>query len=161
NHAELLAAVAGEQVFAPHDAADTRRQLAQREVARQVPQLVVDILEKVDVKQQKCQRPGVAAGTDQFAVEEFHQVALVVNLGQGIDNGQPVNLFVVLGFDVAAGQEAVNAVANPQIIAVVYQDGAGDRPVVDKRAVGAYQVGDEYAVLRRLNARMLARHRVV
>ena len=54
----------------------------------------------------------------QLAVEELEQVALVVDLREAVDDRQPVDLLVVLRLDVAAGEEAVDAVADPQIVAV-------------------------------------------
>ena len=72
------------------------------------------------------QRPLVPGGAGQLAVEEFEQVPLVVDLRQGVDDRQPVDLLVILGFDVAAGEEAVDAVADPEVIAVV-ERWCGDR----------------------------------
>ena len=75
-------------------------------------QLVVDRLEPVDVEQDDRQRPLVPGRAGQFAVQEFDQVALVVDLREAVDDRQAVDFFVVLGLDVAAGEEAEDAVAD-------------------------------------------------
>ena len=98
---------------------------------------------------------------DQLAVEELRQVALVVDLGQAVEDREPVDLLVVLGLDVAAGQEAVDAVADAQVVAVLEQPGSVELLVVDERAVGALQVADVVASSVRLDAGVAARDGVV
>src|SRR5439155_20397694 len=93
-------------------------QLPQCEVAAEVAEVVVDRLEKVDVEEDEGQRPLVPGRSGQLAVDELEQVALVVDLRQAVDDRQPINLFVILRFDVAAREEAVNAVADAEVVAV-------------------------------------------
>ena len=47
-------------------------------------------------------------------LEVFEEVAVVVQPGEGVEDRQPVEFLVILGLDVAAGQEAEQAVAHPQ-----------------------------------------------
>src|SRR5262245_19574352 len=155
---ELLAAVAREQVLAAHHLLDAPGQLAQGEVAAQVPELVVDPLEPVDVHQHQRQRPGVPDGPQDFALEELVEVPGVGDLGQGVDDRQPVDLLVVVGLDVAAGQVAEDAIADAQVVAVAHRDRvAGERLlVVHIRAVGALHVEDEELLADLLNADVAA-----
>src|SRR5437868_5832426 len=101
--------------------------------------LVVDALEAVEIVHNERQRPAVASRSRQLAVKELEQVALVVGVGQGINNRQAINFLVVFGFHVAAGQEPVNAIADAKVIAIL-ELGYGGRHVVDKRAIGALQI---------------------
>ena len=136
------------------------RQLAQRQVAGQVAHGVVDHLEMVDVEEDQRQRPAVPRRAVDLALEVVHQVPLVVQAGQRVVDRQPVQLLVVLGLDVAAGQEAVQAVADAEIIAVG-QRGVLRGRVVDERPVGALQVGDHVAVDVQVEPRVTARDRMV
>ena len=86
HHGELLAAVAGEKLFLANDGLHASSHLAEREVAAQVAQLVVDLLETVEVEQHQRQRPAIARRTSQLAVEELQQVALVEDLGKCVDD---------------------------------------------------------------------------
>ena len=117
-------------------------------------------LEAVDVEHDQRQRPAVAGRARQLAVEELQQVALVVDVGQGVDDGQAVDFLVVLGLDVAAGQEAVDAVADAQVIAVL-ELADGGRHVVDEGAVGALQIDGVVAVGAGLDAGVAARDGMV
>ena len=81
-----------------HDA----RELLQHEVAGQVAVHVVDALEVVDVEHEDREVALVAAAADDLALERLVEVALVVDLRETIDDGHPVDLFVVLRLDVGA-----------------------------------------------------------
>src|SRR5690606_24675850 len=100
---ELFAAVAGEDFVAADALLDDLGELAQDVVAREVAALVVDALEEVDVEHDEAEGAGVAARPDELALEGLEQVALVVDLGETIDDGHPVDFFVVLGLGVCAG----------------------------------------------------------
>src|SRR5205823_1609333 len=78
-------------------------------------------LETIDVEEDQRQRAMVPRRAGQLAVEELHQVALVVDAGEGIDDGQAIDFFMVFRFDVAAGKEAIHTVADAQIIAVLHR----------------------------------------
>src|SRR5262249_21726948 len=82
------------------------------------------------------------------------------DLRQAVDDRQPVDFLVVIGLDVAAGQEAVDAVAHPQVVAVLELAHRGRR-VVDEGAVGALQVDGVVAVGARLDAGVAAGDGVV
>ena len=78
---ELLAAVAGGQVDAPaaglRDAGDAR----QGDVARLVPERVVEALELVAVHEQQAHLVVVAPGALELLVQTFVQIAVVVEAG--------------------------------------------------------------------------------
>ena len=67
---------------------------------------------------------------------------------------------MVFRFHVAARQEAINAIADAEIIAVLQLLHAR-RHIVHKGAVGALEIDGEVAFHAGLNAGMPARHRVV
>ena len=60
----------------------------------------------------------VAARADDLALEGLEQVALVVDLRETIDDGHPVDLFVVLRLDVGAGEELEDGRADLDAVAV-------------------------------------------
>ena len=136
NQGEFFAAVAGKQFFLADNGLDDGRQLAQRKVAAQVAVLLINRFEVIDVKKQQRQRSLVPRRPGQLPVEELHEVALVVDFGQGVDDGEAINLLVVLRLDVAAGQEAINAIADAEIVAVAKPLRLG-RHVVNEGAVRA------------------------
>ena len=117
-------------------------------------------LEAVDVDHDQRQRPAIAAGAGQLAVEKLEEVALVVDVGQGVDDGQAIDFLVILALDVAAREEAIDAVADAQIIAVLELVHRG-RHVVDEGAVGALQIDGVVAVGAGLDAGMAARDGMV
>src|SRR5256885_9155992 len=51
----------------------------------------------------------------------------VVDVGQSVHDRQPVNLLVVVGLDVPAGEELVDAIPDPQVIAVLQPERRLDR----------------------------------
>jgi len=79
---------------------------------------IVDVLEMIDVVNQQRQLATIALRTGQFTLEVLHKITLVVNLSEAVDCGQPVDLFVVGVFDIAAGEELENRPANLDQIAV-------------------------------------------
>src|SRR5438105_9166987 len=84
---EFFAAVTGEQFFLADHGLDDSRQLAQRKVAAKVAVLLINRFEVIDVKKQQRQRSLVPRRPGQLPVEELHEVALVVDFGQGVDDG--------------------------------------------------------------------------
>ena len=72
--------------------ADAARALAQRLVAGQVPEAVVDLLEVVEVDDQQARRLALAAGARQLGREHVAEVAAVGELGQHVDAAQPLGL---------------------------------------------------------------------
>src|SRR5262249_21952488 len=131
---EFLAAVTGEQLLLAHARLDAGRQLAEHEIAAEVAHLVVDRLEAVEVEHDDGQRPAVALRARQLPVEELQQITLVVDLGQSVDDGEAVDLLVIFGLDVAAGEEAIDAIADTKIVAVLELANGGGH-VVDEGAV--------------------------
>ena len=121
---------------------------------------VVDGLEAIDVELGQLQGPMIAGGARQLAVEEFHQIALVMDFREGVDDRQTIDLFVVFGLDVAAGEKAINAIADAQVIAI-FELAHGRRCIVDKGAVGALQVDGIVAVGSREDAGVAAGYGMV
>src|SRR5262249_24613652 len=74
---------------------------------------------------------------------------------------EPVDLFVVLRLDVAAREEAIDAIADAQVVAVVQRHRTLDHPVVDECAVGAAQVGYADVAGFRVHAAVLSGNRVI
>ena len=68
---------------------------------------------------------------------------------------------MVLRFDIPTGEIAVQAVADPQIVAVFQEARIVELLVVDERAVSAVLVRNVVAFHARLNARVLAGNRVI
>jgi hypothetical protein len=71
------------------------------------------------------------------AFQSLYEVALVVDLGQTIDDGHAVDLFVVLCFGVRAGEELQNRGAHFDAIPIVQLDFAWDLILVHVGAVRA------------------------
>src|SRR5206468_1609651 len=72
-----------------------------------------------------------------------------------------INLFVVFGLDVTAGEEPVEAVPDPQVIPIPQRAGLLPQ-IVDERPIGAGQVGDfELAVVAADDLGVLPGHRRV
>src|SRR5580704_3454667 len=86
---------------------------------------------------------------------------MIVRLGQGIDDREPVDFFVVFSLDIAPGEEAIDAVADAQTVAVLKGGGPFNHAIVDKGAVGAAQIGNGDAALRRFDTSMATRNSVV
>ncbi len=125
-----------------------------------MPQVVVDDLEAVNIDHDQRQGALVARRTGDLAVEEFEEVALVERLGESVHDREAIDLLVILRLDIAADEEAVNAIADAEVVAVLeLVHRRGD--VVDVRAVGALQVHRIVAVGARLNAGVSARHRMI
>src|SRR5688572_23252888 len=107
-----------------------------------MPVAVVHVLEVIDVEHQAAELAIVAAGAHDVAFESFLQVALVVDLRQAIDDGHTVDLFVVLGFCIGAGQELQDGRAHLDAVAVLQRLFAGYLLFVDVGTVGAALVDD-------------------
>ena len=103
----------------------------------------------------------MSIGPYEFAIEELQERPVVVGLGQGVDNREPVDFFVILGLDVAACEKSIDAVADAQTIAVAQWCRAFDHAIIDKCAVGAAQIADGDAALGGLDAGMATRNRVI
>ena len=114
----------------------------------------------VDIEEDDRQGPVVPRRAVDLALEVVHQVALVVQAGQGIEDRQPVQLLVVIGLDIAAGQEAVQAVADPEVVAIG-QRGLFRGRVVDEGPVGAFQVRGQITVDVQVEPRVAARDREI
>ena len=156
---ELLAAVAGEHFLFAHARAHAPRQLLEHVVAGEVPVLVVDLLEVVDVEHHQRQRPLVARAARDLLLEVLDEVALVERLRQTVDDGHAVDLLVVGGLDVAADEELEDRVADLEEIAVT-QGVLRDLRVVDVAAVGRAEVLHRPARAGARDLGVAARHRV-
>ena len=83
-----------------------------------------------------------------------------MDVGQGVDDREAIDFLVIFVLDVAAHEEAIDAVADAQIIAVLeLVHGSGH--VVDEGAVGALQIDGVIAVDAGLNAGVPARHGMI
>src|SRR5262245_21347681 len=123
--------------------------------------VVVDRLEVIDVEHHQRQRPIMSVTADDLPFQELGEIPAVVNLSQGIQNRQSVNLFVVFRLDVPAGEEPVNAVADSQIVSVT-QGRVLFAVVIDEGSVGAAEIGDGVlAVGRAYDVRVVSRDGVV
>ena len=94
--------------------------------------------------------------TYDLAIQELRHVALVVDLGQAVEDGEPVDLLVILGLNISAGQVAVDAVPDSQIIAVLEQPGRIELLVVHERPIRALLIEDKETFLIGLDAGMAA-----
>ena len=137
-----------------------RRQFPQAIVPSQMSVLIVEGLEMVDIEHNDREGPAVPRRASQLPIQELQQIAFIVRFRQGVNNRQAINFLVVFRFQVAAGQEAIDAVAHPQIVAVL-QAIHGHLLVVDEGAVGALQIDGVIAVGAGLNPGMAARHGVI
>ena len=95
------------------------REILQHRITGQVAVRVVDLLEVIDVEHHERQRMAVAARDRDLALEELHEEALVVDPGHPVLDGHVVDRFVVRALDVAAREELVDRVAEPDLVAVV------------------------------------------
>ncbi len=157
---ELLAAVAREHLVAPDALLDDARDLLEHVVAGEVAVHVVDLLEVVDVEHQEAQVARVAARAHELLVEGLEQVPLDVHLRQTIDDGHPVDLFVVLRLDVLPAQELEDGGADLDAVAVAEARLAHDLLVVDVRAVGRPVVDAPPGAAALLEVRVPARDAV-
>src|SRR5262249_31790925 len=96
-------------------------------------------------------------GARYLPIEKLVEEALVVDLGQSIDNGEPVNLLVIFRLDIAPGKKAKDAVPNAQVVAG-FELRSRRGYVVNKSAVGALQIDGRIHVGRAINPRMAARN---
>ena len=96
---ELFAAIAREAILAADAALHEGRDLAQDVVTGEMPEVVVDPLETVDVHEHQGESATVPGTAGHLPFEELEQVTLVVDLGEPIDDGEPVDLLVILRLD--------------------------------------------------------------
>ena len=54
----------------------------------------------------------------QFPVEIFEQIALVMALGESVDDREPIDFFVIFCFEIAAAKKTIDAIADAQIFTV-------------------------------------------
>ena len=95
---ELLAAVARGDVDAGADVrAEDAADLSEHEVARRVPEAVVEVLEVVDVDHEQRQRQAVALGAGDLLVEALVEVAVVVEPREAVGDGLPLERAVQRG----------------------------------------------------------------
>src|SRR5882724_9784249 len=158
NKAQLFSTVASQALFAPGSRTEDGAELAKHEVTTEVAVLVVDLLEMVDVQQEDGEWPAVSGRTRHLALEELHQVALVVQQRKSIRDGEPVDGLVVLRLHLAAlvgGEELQNGRAQPHEVPGTKQAFTGHLLVVHEGAVGGAAVADKVAALARVNRAVL------
>src|SRR5262249_26128952 len=154
------AAVAREHFVPPDATLNDARQLLQNEIARQMAVHVVDLLEMVEVEHQKTELAGMSPRAENLAFERLVEVTLVMDLRETIDDGHPVDLFVVLALDVGAGEVLEDGGAELHAIAVRQSDLTSNLLVVHVRAVRRSVVDDEPAFASLFEMRVTARDRV-
>jgi hypothetical protein len=84
----------------------------------------------------------VPVAARQLALERLFEVAAVEDLGEPVDGGEPVDLVVVGGLDVPAGDELEDGAPDLHQVAVAHHELAGDGLVVDVAAIGRAEVFD-------------------
>ncbi|HAL26698.1 MAG TPA: hypothetical protein DCP25_08170 [Chloroflexi bacterium] len=94
---ELVTPVAGRDVLHPHAPADDPTERAQHCVAGKVPVRVIDPLQAVDVEVRHRERCRAALGTRDLLLEAAVEVAVVVNAGERVRVGRPLQSLVQLG----------------------------------------------------------------
>ena len=94
------------------------RDRLQHVVTGEVAVGIVYPLEMVDIEHDEREIPAVALGPPHLAFQGLEKVALVVDLGESVDSGEPVDLFVVGAFDVVAGQKLEDATTDFDEVAV-------------------------------------------
>src|SRR6185503_2775617 len=90
-HAKLVAPVARDRIVSAHAPGDELRHLAQSMVARQVPVVVVDALESIDVENDEAKRSTVTARTPEFSLELVFEVFSAVDLGEVVRHLKPAD----------------------------------------------------------------------
>ena len=122
NDRKLLAAVASGQLVDANVSFDAMGHFAaENVVAGKMAVLIVDRLEVIDVEHHERWRPLEPLGPHHLAVQKLHQITLVVNFGQRLDDRELVNDHMIARLDVTAGKEAEDAIADAEIVAVVEQ----------------------------------------
>ena len=157
---KLFTAVTSEHFIAANPCLNDARDFLQHVVAGEMTVDVVDALEVIDVEHEHRQLSFVALAADDLAFECFVEVALVVDLRETIDDGHPVDFFVVLSFDVRAGEVLENRRANLDTVAIFQDNLARDLLVVAVGAVGAPIIDEHPCVTLLLELRVSARNAV-
>jgi hypothetical protein len=120
---------------------------------------VVHLLEMIDVEDDERDRAAVAHGAGHLALEHLIEEALVVHVGQAIEDRQPIDLLVVGSLDVGAGEKLHHRFTEADDVAVI-ELAPLDELVVHEGAVGRAQVLDPPVVAAANEASVAARHGV-
>src|SRR2546422_8435181 len=122
---------------------------------------VIHLLEMVDVQEEDGEWPAVSGCTGHLALEELHQVPLVVELCESIGDGEPVYRLVVLHLDPATmvgREELEDDGPDPQEVASAKQPFTVQFLVVHERPVRRAGVADNVPVLASMNRAVLPRN---
>lgn len=160
HHCEFFAADAGDQILLAYVALEHIGQLAEHAVAGEVPVLIVDPLEQVDVDHAQRQGSLVTLGAGDFLVEELGEMTPVTETGQGVVGRQLVDLFVVSGFDRGVTDELQDHLAERDVITVL-EHYFKDLLLVHPGGVGRTEVCDAVIVTFSPEPTMPARHALV
>ncbi len=142
---ELVPADPRQHLLRPHHLPRQRGHVLEQEVAAQVAVAVVDLLEFVEVEEDQRQRPPVAHGARELALDLLVVLPLVPDLGQAVARHQVVDRLVVGGLDVLLVEELEVDGRGLEAVAALEHRPPVDEAAVDVGAVGAPQVleGDE------------------
>ena len=157
---EFFTAVPSKHFVATNASLNDTRDFFEHVVACEMTVHVVDAFEVIDVEHQNAQFAFVSSTANEFSFERFVQVTLVVDLGETIDDGHPINFFVVLRFDVGAREILEDRRANLHAIAVFQDNLARDLFVVAVGAVGAAIIDDDPRITLLSELRMSTRNAV-
>ena len=94
HHQELFAAVPHDGVALAQHGLGRLGDGLEQPVAGLVPEGVVGGLEVIDVEEQQAQRFAATDGSAEVLAEPFEPEAAVVETGQGVDGGHPLEAFV-------------------------------------------------------------------
>lgn len=142
---KFFAAVAGEHVFHT-DAVSNQSCCAFEDVVTcEVSVGVVEFLEEVDIHQDQAEVSLVSFGAAEFSLKAVEEVAFVVDGGEAICGGQPIELLVVDIFEVVAAEKFEDHFANFDAVSVA-EDCFIDEDVIDIGSVGATKVLNEILV---------------
>jgi len=105
-----------------------------------MPIIVIDHLEVIDVEEDQGKRASVSLGSSDLALQKLEQKALVVDLGEPVDDREPIDFFVVEALDVAAAEELEDRTADFHVIATAKRQLLNHLGVVEIGAIGGFQI---------------------
>ena len=96
----------------------------------------------------------MALGSNDLAFQKLCQISLVMDLCKAIENGQPVDFLVVLGFDIPTRKIAVDTIADTEVISILQQPRVIELAIVDKCSIRTLLIIYEVTLTARLNLGM-------
>src|SRR5262249_53859749 len=139
---------------------DDPRELLQYEVTGKVAVVVVDLLEVIDIEHDEREISHVPARANDLLFEGLEQVALHMRLRETVDDGHPIDFFVVLRLDVGAREVLEDRRSDLDTITIGQPELAADLFVIYVSTVGGAVVDRPPDTAPLLEMRMTARHAV-